>query len=118
MNATQTVDAFFAAIERTSERVERLWIGGLACAIECHGMYLIDAVLRLVGEVRDYMELSLRWDRLGDVLAARWRSHSRPSCSTGLGSRLPEPMGTRLATWIWRGRESLREARLRLGQPR
>ena len=128
MNATQTVDAFFAAIETLNpeqvaacftptarysnmphapavgrdeiaamfapilnrcerarwdvvsradvgyrahvERVDRFWIGGREYAIECHGVYLIDAESGLIGEVRDYVDLSLWRDRLGGVLAA------------------------------------------------
>lgn len=50
------------------ERVDRFWIDGREYAIECNGVYAVDAARGVLTEVRDYVDLATWRERLGDVL--------------------------------------------------
>jgi len=50
------------------ERVDRFWIDGREYAIECNGVYRADQRAGRLAEVRDYVDLEVWRDRLGDVL--------------------------------------------------
>jgi limonene-1,2-epoxide hydrolase len=50
------------------ERVDRFWIDGAEYAIECNGVYEVDLEQGLILSVRDYVDLGLWRERLGDVL--------------------------------------------------
>lgn len=52
------------------ERVDRFWIDGAEYSIECNGVYELDLEQGLIRAVRDYVDLSLWRERLGDVLVA------------------------------------------------
>ena len=50
------------------ERVDRFWIQGREYAIECNGVFTVDATGTRLAEVRDYVDLATWRDRLGGVL--------------------------------------------------
>lgn len=50
------------------ERVDRFWIDGREYSIECNGVYVVAPEGLLLTEVRDYVDLALWRERLGDVL--------------------------------------------------
>jgi len=50
------------------ERVDRFWIDGREYAIECNGVYRVDPGSARLAEVRDYVDLGVWRQRLGDVL--------------------------------------------------
>jgi limonene-1,2-epoxide hydrolase len=56
------------------ERVDRFWIDGAEFAIECNGVYELDRERGLIRAVRDYVDLQVWRERLGDVLTAGERS--------------------------------------------
>jgi limonene-1,2-epoxide hydrolase len=53
------------------ERVDRFWIDGGEYAIECNGVYELDVEQGLIRSVRDYVDLGVWRERLGDVLSRR-----------------------------------------------
>ncbi len=54
-----------------AERVDRFRIDGQVYAIECMGIYRVDAKTGLLAEVRDYVDVGVWRARLGGVLDAQ-----------------------------------------------
>jgi limonene-1,2-epoxide hydrolase len=50
------------------ERIDRFRIGGIWHEIECHGVWEVDPEAGLVTSVRDYLDLGVWHERLGDAL--------------------------------------------------
>jgi limonene-1,2-epoxide hydrolase len=51
------------------ERIDRFWIDGAEYAIECNGIFEVDEAAGVITVFRDYLDLAVWRDRLGDALA-------------------------------------------------
>ena len=63
------VSASYAPDRAWLERVDRFWIDGREYAIECNGVADVDTGTGLITAFRDYVDLGVWRERLGDVLA-------------------------------------------------
>jgi limonene-1,2-epoxide hydrolase len=62
------VSASYAPTRAWLERVDRFWIDGHEYAIECNGVAEVDPGTGLITAFRDYVDLGVWRERLGDVL--------------------------------------------------
>lgn len=64
------VSASYAPTRAWLERVDRFWIDGREYAIECNGVAEVDPATGLITAFRDYVDLSVWRERLGDALSS------------------------------------------------